>query len=185
MLPDKREKFIFRALKGMGWWLAGELICVIFVMCMLMFMMKFMAVKVFGAFACLIIVNGLFFNYAYNCAVRDKNLVKFHGAYDDKKMSLKLAVAAPLPQYIMWIVLLLSKLGIIGDIFRYYVLANIQCLPWVDLFTSEREITALSWGGLFGLLVLMLAAPAVIIVTYECTIRELDIKALLLYGKKK
>lgn len=47
-----------------------------------------------------------------------------------------------------------------------------------------QDFDALSWGGLFGLLVLVLIAPAVIIVTYECTIRDIDVKSLLLYGKK-
>lgn len=184
MTPEKQEKFAKRAAKGMLWWLAGEFVCVIFNMCMIIFMTKFMAVKIFTAFSSAIIMNGLLFNFTYNCAVRDRNLIKYHHVPRDPKMSLKIAAFAPMPQYIMWIILLLSKLGVIGDIFRYYVLANIQCLAWVDLFTSSREISALSWGGLFGLLLLMLIAPVVIILTYECTLREIDIKALVLYGKK-
>ena len=99
-------------------------------------------------------------------------------------MSLKIAIAAPLPQYICWILLLLSKLGVIKDIFNIFIWCNIQSLAWVDLFTSGRTIDALSWGGLFGLLALMFVAPICIILTYECTIREFDIKAWLFYGKK-
>lgn len=185
MIKEKQEKFVKRAFKGMLWWLAGEFICVIFNMCMLIFMTKFMAVRVFTAVSSAIIANGLFFNFAYNTAVRDRNLVKYHGVTYDKKMSLKIALTAPLPQYVMWIILLLSKLGVIGDIFNYYILANIQTIAWVDLFTSGRDIGSLSWGGLFGLLLLMLIAPIVIIITYECVIRDIDVKALVLYGKKK
>lgn len=184
MVSETRESFGKRAAKGLVWWLAGELICIIFNLCMLVFMMKFMAFKFFTAAASSLIANGLLINYAYNCAVRDRNLVKYHGVSHDPLMSLKIALAAPLPQYIAWIALLLSKLGIIRDIFNVFIWCNIQSLAWVDLFTSGRTIDALSWGGLFGLLALMLAAPVCIILTYECTIREFDIKAWLFYGKK-
>lgn len=184
MVADKQEKFVKRAAKGMLWWLAGEFICFLFNMCMIVFMTKFMIMKIFTAAASAIIVNGLYFNYAYNCAVRDRNLLKYHGWQGDNKMSLKLALVAPFPQYVMWIVLLLSRLGVIGDIFNYYIWGNIQCLAWVDLFTSGRTIDCLTWGGLFGLLALMLIAPLVIILTYECTVRDIDVKALVIYGKK-
>lgn len=60
-----------------------------------------------------------------------------------------------------------------------------QSLAWIDLFTSGRTIDALSWGGLFGLLVLVLIAPAVIIVTYECTIRDIDVKSLFALRQEK
>lgn len=184
MKPDKQEKFVKRAAKGMLWWCAGDFICVIFNLCMIVVMINFLAAKVFTAFASAIIMNGLLFNFTYNCAVRDRNLVKYHGVSDDPMMPYKIALTAPLPQYIMWIVLLLSKLGIIGDIFRYFILANIQCLAWVDLFTEGRTIDCLSWGGLMGLLALMLIAPVVIIITYKCTVLDIDVKALVLYGKK-
>lgn len=184
MVSETRENFGKRAAKGLVWWLAGELICIIFNLCMLVFMMKFMAFKVFTAVASSLIANGLLANYAYSCAVRDRNLVKYHGVPHDPLMSLKIAIAAPLPQYICWILLLLSKLGVIKDIFNIFIWCNIQSLAWVDLFTSGRTIDALSWGGLFGLLALMLVAPICIILTYECTIREFDIKAWLFYGKK-
>ncbi|MDY3792526.1 MAG: hypothetical protein SOZ56_08625 [Oscillospiraceae bacterium] len=184
MVSDTREKFGIRAAKGMVWWLAGELICIIFNLCMLVFMIKFMALKVFTAIASSLIANGLLINFAYNCAVRDRNLIKYHGVPHDPLMSVKIAIAAPLPQYVMWFVLLLSKLGVIGDVFNYFIWCNIQSLAWVDLFTSGRTIDFLSWGGLFGLLALMLVAPVCIILTYECTIREFDVKAWLFYGKK-
>ncbi len=184
MKSEKPENFYKRAIKGMLWWLAGEFICIIFNMCMLVIMSKFMAVKIFTAISSAIIVNGLFFNFAYNCAVKDHNLIKYHKVERDRHMAIKIALTAPLPQYIMWIILLLSKLGIIGDIFRYYVWANIQSLAWVLLFTESWSINDLSLGGICGLLILTIAAPAVIIITYELTLNEVDVKALMLYGRK-
>lgn len=184
MLAEKQESFVKRMAKGWLWWLAGEFICVIFNMCMIIFITKFMAMKIFTAFASLIIADGLYFNFTYNTAVRDRNLIKYHGVKEDKLMSLKMALTVPLPQYAMWIALLLSKLGVIGDIFNIYILANMQCLAWVDLFTESRVISGLSYTGLFGLLLLCILASVVIFLTYEITIRDIDIKQILVYGKK-
>lgn len=184
MQAEKRENFSKRAAKGLLWWLAGELVCFLFTMCMLPLIRKFMILKIFTALSGMLIVNGLYFNFTYNCAVRDRNLTRYHGALSDEKMPFKIALAVPFPQYAMWILLLLSKAGIIGDFFRYYILANIQCLAWVDLFTESREISSLTWGGLTGLLLLVLVSPAVIIVTYRCVFMDIDVKALVMYGKK-
>ncbi len=184
MRAETREKFYKRAVKGILWWLGGDFICVIYTMCMLVIMTRFMAVKIFTAFSAVIIMNGLLFNFTYNCAVRDRNLIRYHDVSDDPKMPFKIALTAPLPQYLLLIALLLSKLGLIGDIFRYYALINIQSLAWIDLFTEGRTIADLSWAGFGGLFLLTLISPAVIILTYKCTLREVDIKALLLYGKK-
>lgn len=181
----KQEKFIVRTLRGMSWWLIGEIVCMIFNMCMLLLMQKFMILKIFTGIASVLIMNGLYFNFTYNTAVSDKNLIRYHHVPDDKFMSLKIALTAPLPQYIMWVILLLSKLGVIRDIFNIYILANIQSIAFVDLFTTGRTINDLSWGGLFGLLFLVLIAPAVIIATYECTVRDIDIVNILIYGGKK
>lgn len=184
MKKETYDSLPVRAGKGLLWWLGGEFICVIFNMCMIPLLVRFMAMKIFTAAASAIIVNGLFFNFAYNCAVRDKNIVRYHGAERNLKMPLKMALTAPLPEYIMWIALLLSKLGVIGDIFNWYIIGNMQCLAWVDLFTQGRDIGSLSYIGLFGLLLLILISPVTIILTYEITFRDIDIKALLLYGKK-
>lgn len=184
MITEKADNFGKRALKGILWWLGGDFICVIFNMCMIALITRFMALKLFTAIASVIIMDGLLFNFAYNCAVRDRNLIRYHGVERDSKMSLKMALTAPLPAYILWIMLALSKAGVIGDIFRYYILANMQCLAWVDLFTAERTIDGLSWGGLMGLLLLTLISPAVIIATYECVVRDIDIKQIFVYGKK-
>ena len=188
-LQDLSEKLtnslFFRIFKGWLWWFAGEFVCIIFTICMILVMRRFMAVRIFVAFSALILTNGLYFNYALNWANHDRNAVKFHHGKQDSRMSLKMAFLAPLPQYIMWFILLLSKLGAIMDIFNYYILANIQCIAWVDLFTDKRTIDAVSPAGMGGLLLLILISSATIFITYECVYREIDVKALLMYGKKK
>jgi len=178
------ESRLKRTFKGWGWWLAGEIIAVIFTMCMVIAMRRYMLVRIFTGFASVFIVNALYFNFAYNCAKADLNAVKYHKKERDPAAGLMLAVSAPLFQYIMWILLVLSKAGAVPDIFNYYILANIECIAWVDLFTTQRTIDVLTVPGLIGLLSIVLISPITIILTYELTYRELDIKAILLYGNK-
>ena len=177
------ESMIKRTVKGWLWWLAGEVICFLFTPCMLMPMKRSMLIMMFTAVSAVLIVNGLYFNFAHKCASADRNAVKFHKAPPDRLMAVKMALTAPLPQYILWIMLALSKARVIRDIFNIYILSNIQCIAWVDLFTSERTIDHLSTAGLFGLLLLVLAAPATIIVTYELVYRDIDVKSILMYKK--
>ncbi|MBQ5331045.1 MAG: hypothetical protein J6F31_07330 [Oscillospiraceae bacterium] len=179
------ESRIKRIFKGLGWWLAGEFITVIFTLCMVFAMRRFMLVRIFVGLASVFIVNALYFNFAHNCAKADKNAVNYHKAERKPYESVTIAMWAPLFQYISWIVLLLSKLGAVRDIFNYYILSNIQCIAWVDLFTEGRTIDHLSPAGLMGLLAIVLIAPITIIITYECTFRELDIKSLLMYDRKE
>lgn len=178
------EKRIIRALKGLVWWFAGELIAFVFTLCIMLPMRRFMLVRIFAGVASVFMVNALYFNFTHKCANSDRNAVKFHGVQRDRLAGLFIALTAPIFQYISWILLLLSKMQIIRDIFNYYILSNIQCIAWVDLFTAGRTIDHLTWAGLFGLLFIVLLAPAVIIATYECTYREIDVKALLMYGKQ-
>ncbi|MGN0666807.1 MAG: hypothetical protein ACI4KF_09820 [Huintestinicola sp.] len=184
MAKKKRELFIVRAFRGMLWWFIGEIVCSLFCMCMLLLMQRFLILKMFTGLASVLIVNGLYFNFTYNTAAKDRDLVRYHGVPEDKFMGVKMALMAPLPQYIMWIVLLLSKLGVIRDVFNIYILANMQSIAFVDMFTDSRTIDALSWGGIFGLLFLTLISSVVIAVTYNCVFKDIDVKGKLLYGKK-
>ena len=184
-----------RMVKGWLWWLAGEFVCLIFYICLLMPMTRFMLVRIFVGVSGLILTNGLYFNYALNWANADRNAVRFHKAKADRFMSVKMAFLAPLLQYIMWFILLLSKIGLFPssfgtsdiktDILGIYMLANIQCTAWVDLFTEQRTVAAVNAAGMAGLLFLVLISSVTIFITYECVYREIDVKALLLYGKKK
>ena len=59
------EKWYFRALKGILWSLVGEIICFVFILCFFVPMQKFMLARIFAGLATLVLVNGLYFNFAY------------------------------------------------------------------------------------------------------------------------
>ncbi len=160
-----------------------------FVTVMTGLMMENIFIKLIVGIAAEIIVNGLFFNYAYNAAKLDRNLVKLHGMERDRFMSAKIAAFAPLPGYVMFIMLAAAKAGAFAGTslgqygFNYYIMLNLHTLPWIAMVTDGRSMEYLSYGGLAGLLLLQLLQPAVIVLTYEFTFRDIDVFTKLLYGK--
>jgi len=180
-----QQQLIIRFLKGLIWWLIGAAICFIYSFMMLGLMQKFMVAKIVTAVCAVIIVNGLYCNYIYNCATDDKKLKKVRHVETDPKTGIKLALTVPIMQYASWIVLVLSKIGVIGDFFSIYIFMNMYTLGWVDLFTEERTISALSWGGIIGLLLLAVLSSVIIYLTYEITIRDIDVKRVVFYNRKK
>lgn len=187
----KPESFIKRLLKGWMYYIMGFVMNLWLVTVMMAMASDFLVVKFLLGIAALIVVNGLFFNYAYNAARRDRELIKFHGAKQDKKMSLKLALLVPIFGYIMYILLFLAKVGVFdGTVlgengFNYYILLNLHTLPWIAMITDSRTIDCLTWGGMFGLLVIQLIEPITLVLSYELTLRDIDVKEIIFYGKKK
>ncbi len=187
----KPESFIKRVLKGWLYYVMGFVMNLWLVTVMMAMASDFLIVKFLLGIAALVIIDGLFFNFAYNAARRDRELIKFHGMEQDKSMSLKLALLVPIFGYIMYILLFLVKLGVFdGTIlgqngFNYYILLNLHTLPWIAMITDGRTLEYLTWGGMFGLLLIQLTEPATIVLTYELTLRDVDVKEIIFYGKKK
>lgn len=179
-----------RILKGLLYYIIGVVMNMWFVTVMTGLMMENLFIKLAVGIAAEVIVNGLFFNYAYNAACLDRELVKFHGMEKDRYMSLKMALTAPVLGYVMTVMLGLAKAGafdgtLLGERgFNYYILLNLHALPWIAMFTDERSIEHLTWAGYAGIVFLQLIEPAVIALTYELTFRNIDIKEKFLYGKK-
>lgn len=186
----KPDTLTIRLLKGWAYYFAGVFINMWFVTVMTALSMKALIIKLVVGVAALVIVNGMFFNYAYNAAKSDIEQINYHGMKEDKLMSLKMASFATIFGLIMYILLVLAKVGVfdgtkLGEYgFNYYMLANLYTVPWVGLFTEGRTMESLNTWGLLGLLLLFLTEPATIIASYEMTKRNIDFTDKLVYGKK-
>lgn len=174
----KNEKFIVRALKGIGYGVISEVMCIFLVLSMVVINQisgGIVWLKLIIGIFTMIITLGLYFNWAFNAAKRDRDLVKFHGVPYDRYMPLKMAVIAPIISYVSLILLILSKMGVIPDIFNVFLLLNLFTLPFVDCFTAERTIEFVSVPGLLGIALLVLSQGAVIAATYIMTYRDVDV----------
>lgn len=189
-MKSKETSFIKRILKGWLYLLGGTVMNMWFCTVMVGIFRGSLLITLLVGIAALVIVNGLLFNYSYNAGKLDRDLIKYHGKIKTLSMPIKMALLVPLPHYIMFIALMLAKTGVITSAasnyyLNFYILANLHVLPWVALFTEARTTDSLTWGGAAGLLLILLLEPAVIYITYVCTLNSIDIKALLYYGKDK
>lgn len=136
----KKESFAVRSLKGLGFWLAGEIMC--FVICLMtaMIMNKFMLMKIIMCICTMAITLGLFFQYAYNAARFDRDMVKFHGQTEDKKMPYKMAAVATAPIFIMLLLIIFVKAGAVNDVFysKEYTYTSVV----TEETTVSEELTA-------------------------------------------
>lgn len=183
IISRNKENFAVRTLKGIGYWLLGSFMCLFMCMSMLVLMRSLLVLKFFVAFCTTAIMLGLMFNWAHYSAKRDRNAVKYHNMEYDKYMPLKMSLTAPIVSYVMVVLLFLSKLDIIGDIFNYFMYIDMWLVPYVKMFTEETAITAVPWWGVFGLTVLVLLQPAVISVTYILTYKDVDVVKEVFYKK--
>lgn len=181
----KDEKFVIRALKGIGYSLLGEVLCIFLVMSMnaIIVVMDVFILKILLALCTLTVTLGLYFNWAVNAAKLDKDMVKFHGKEYDRLMPLKMAVAGPIFGYLWYIALVLSVCGVIPDIFNFYLLGNIYIAPFVASFTDGRTLEYLTLPGFAGITGLVVLQPATIAVTYIVTYHNVDVKKLVFYKK--
>ncbi|MBP1561630.1 MAG: hypothetical protein J6C96_10395 [Oscillospiraceae bacterium] len=183
-----KEKFAVRSLKGVGYWFLGEFMCFFVCATLLVFMKSMLFLKLFISLCTAALTLGLFFNWAHYAAISDKNSVKFHGMEYDRHMPLKMAVIGPIFSYIMLICLYLSKLGVIPDIYRFYLWLNVWILPFVTLFAGAEQrtnIEFLTGAGLAGITALVLVQPVVIYASYILTYKEIDVAKILMYKKDK
>lgn len=185
-----RYSLMPEAAKGWGYFLAGLIMNLWFCSVMIAVTKNYLFLKLLVGIAALVITNGLYFNYAYNCAKRDRDLIKYHGVTEDKNRAYKLAALVPIYSYVTYILLFLAKLGVFGNTqlgnyaFNYFVILNAKFVPWVNLFTEEIKMSNLTWGGMAGILLIILIEPLTIALTYKLTSAEVDV-AQIMYKKKK
>lgn len=174
----KKEILPIRILKGIGYGLISEFMCGILVISMIamgsMWGGSAIIKVIFGLFT-LTVTLGLYFNWSHNAAKLDRDGVSYHNAEFDKYMPVKMAVGGPIVSIVTYILLILSKVGVIRDFFNIFLAANFFSLPFVDCFTSERTVDCLSVWGILGLGLLVISQCAVVVITYYVTYKDIDV----------
>lgn len=174
----KKENIVKRIFKGIGYCLIGEFMSMFLVISMIAMGGMFgnsVVIKVIIGICTLVVTLGLYFNWTYNAARRDRDAVSYHNVPFDKFMPVKMAAGGPIISIAAYIMLILSKIRLIPDIFNFFLLANMFTVPFVDSFTDQRTIDVLSVWGLLGLGLLVLSQCAVIIITYYIAYKDIDI----------
>jgi hypothetical protein len=143
---------------------------------------SFILLLIFACVCTLCITLGLVFNWSYNCAKTDEALNRQGKAYDPL-MPLKMSITIGIIPFILYILLIISKAGVIENFLPLYsILANWQ-LPFRAVFTSSVNIADISVLGMVGFGFLTLLIPATSFVTYILIKRGVDFSKII-YEKK-
>lgn len=178
----KKESFPVRLIKGFGYLLAADIMAAIVIMYTNMMYTKYPILKAVVGAATLFLVLGLMFNYAYNMA---KNDLVIHRNYKDikpdTKMPLKIALIVPSPILISYILLVLSKLGVIGNFLPAFKLMNMFFVPLIDYFAHDPDIAKMHGGWLAVIFLLSVLPSLTFYISYQLVYRNVDVKKLIMY----
>ncbi len=182
-----QESIVKRMLKGIGYGIISEIMCVIVCIMMLMLMRRAIIIKVIVALCTAAITLGMYFNWAFYSAKRDIDRVKFRDGKYDRMMPFKMALFAPLPSYVMLVILYLAKSGLfsVNNFFGIYLMGNMWLTPFVAMFTDSRNITDITAFGITGITFLILLQPITIILTYILTYNNIDLYKIIFIKNDK
>lgn len=163
-------------LKGYGFLLFAEILC--------LFINLTLAVSSSNVFKILavcctaVIFVGIICNHGYNTAKNDKVLERRLEVKFPNTRCIFAGLSMTALYAFVWVFLLLSKLGVIGDFYNAYKLINGQYLQLYNLIAPGTEISAVSMANLMLMLALTLVPFVAFIVSYKLTYNGVDIDSI-------
>lgn len=172
----KNIKLISVMLKGCAVLVFAEILC-LFIDLTLAFSGSVMF-KIISVFCTSVIFIGLICNYAYNTAKNDLAI--------QRRMDIKLPAYRcfasggflSLPYIVLWVILILSKNGVIGNFYKAYKLINGQFLQLYNLMNSGTDAGSLSLSALIIMLLLTFVPFASFIIAYQLTFKGVDVESI-------
>ncbi|MCI9413718.1 MAG: hypothetical protein HFJ79_00880 [Clostridiales bacterium] len=119
---------------------------------------------------------------------RDSNAVHFGRMEEDRLRGLKVGLLAGLPSFAAYLLLLVSKLGLLLPNFLvYYRLGNVPFLPLINrMVPASTAITAeVPWTVMLVILLTLAVVPLTAVIAYRWGYRHFSLSEVLTYKKKK
>lgn len=172
----KNTKLISVVLKGYASLIFAEILC-LFINLTLAFSGSVLF-RIISVFCTSVIFIGLICNYAYNTAKNDLTI--------QRRMQIKLpgyrCYAAggfmSLPYIILWIMLFLSKNGVIGGFYKAYKLINGQFLQLYNLINDGVDVMTITQSDLIIMLLLAFVPFVSFVIAYKATYKGVDIEKI-------
>lgn len=130
--------------------------------------------KIISIFCTSVIFIGIICNYAYNIA---KNDLIFQRRMKIKFKSYRcyiVGVFLSLPYIILWVILIISKEGIIGNFYSAYKIINGQFLQLYNLMNNSTQISNVSMSKLLIMLLLTFVPFLSFVIAYRFTFKGVD-----------
>jgi hypothetical protein len=131
----KTESFPIRAVKGIAFYIIAQIMS-LFVYMSILAMSDGLIFRVFCALCTSAITLGFMFNWSYNAAKTDMALERNDIKPMNPKMPVIMACTVTVIPIVMLCLLLLGKLGIMGETMNIYILLDMWTSPFISLFTK-------------------------------------------------
>ena len=115
---------------------------------------------------------------------KDSNMVQFGHMQEDKFRGLKVGLMAGIPSYLVYIMLILSKLGLVYPEFIFiYRLLNFSFLPLMNRLTGTAVQTTLdvSWPAILALVLTVVAVPIICWLGYLLGYKHISLSEKFVY----
>ncbi|MDF2568193.1 MAG: hypothetical protein K0R90_1649 [Oscillospiraceae bacterium] len=133
-----------------------------------------------------VIFSTLIYGPSWGDGDRDRNLAHFGKDSGDRYRGLKIGLISMLPFVILNILLILSKLQIIGDIMAVYRLLNAHIWPLIQITAPKIfEAKDVSWIIIFVWILSMLALPLITTIGYRLGFKGVVLSDKIVYRNKK
>lgn len=135
----------------------------------------------------LIIFGSFPYNMLWNIGSKERNYVNFERLDKDILFGLKVGVIATIPSALLYILLVLGKLGVLSDaIIRWHRIINTPYIPYIDAVEGGVKVASeLSVTSLLAVAVPLLFVPLVCSVGYILGYRQISVRERLVYKKSK
>lgn len=126
-----------------------------------------------------VVMMGIF---AYQYGKEDYHYLK-KGDEIDKKVNIKMALIVSSPLYLMWILLVISKIVSTWNILPLYKLLHSMFKPFMDIISNSSDVALFPFWGILIVFVLIAIIPIAIYFFYGLGLKNVDIKKAIFYRK--
>ena len=139
---------------------------------------------------CVILFLAFPYSHLWYTGAHDRNAVQFGHMAEDKLRGLKVGALASIPAALMWLLLAVGKLsGGLAGFVKIYRWFNVCFWPYMKIFIPAEVMdpAAVSWGGVAGMLPVLISLPAIAWLGYLLGYSEFSLRDKLVYaatGKK-
>ncbi|MBQ4612016.1 MAG: hypothetical protein IJB26_00540 [Clostridia bacterium] len=133
-------------------------------------------------------IFGVFpYNALWRRGSKDNNLVVFGRAQEDLFFGLKVGCLVNVPSILLYVTLILGKLGIVGDaVIKWHRILNAPFIPYIDAVEQGVQgASQLSIESLLAVGATLLFVPVIATVAYYLGYRQISLRERLIYKKDK
>ena len=179
---DKKKALLIALAK----WAEAELFCIVtFIFYAVITPSMGKGAHILFAIICFALTACLMADYALKLGYSATKGISAGTLDECRSFGLLIGIAAVLPTYICFALLLLSANGVIGNFYPAFKVINSMFAPAVNIFASTADARGLSAGQLIGIGVIPLYIPIVTWIAFKLGYDDTDLAKKFVYKSGK